>query len=114
MSNPLVIPAERIVLSGAGVPLGGMSYECLNATVDHYGRTLEHHDDWVTSNALLCVMDELHHRALNEELDRQLHAQVEATQREFDEEMATRRRQRDTPALRRIEGLLGLRRRRQR
>jgi hypothetical protein len=108
----LVISAERIVLSGAGVPLGTICNECLNATVDHYRRTLEHHDDWVTSNALLCVLDELHHRALNENMDRRLHAQVQATQREFDEEMATRHRQRDTPALRTIESMLGLRRRR--
>lgn len=112
MSNPLVIPAERIVLDGAGVPLNAKSYECLNATVDHYRSVLEHTDDWVTRNALLCVLDELHHRALNEDLDRQLASQVEATQREFDEEIATRHRQRDTPALRRIESMLGLRRRR--
>lgn len=53
-------------------------------------------------------MDELHHRALNEDMDRQLHAKVEATQREFDEELATRHRQRDTPALRTIESALGI------
>lgn len=106
------ISAERIVLSGAGVPLGTKSYECLNACVEHYRRDLDNGATWVTRNALLVVLDELHHRAVNEDLDRQLHAQVDATKGEFEDEMASRHRQRDTPALRRIEALLGLRRRR--
>lgn len=111
--NDLAIPAERIVLSGAGVPLGTMSYGCLNASIHHYRRTLEHTDDWVTRNALLTVLDELHHRATLEDADRQLHAQIAATKREFDDEMAARHQQRDTPVLRTIESLLGLKRRRQ-
>lgn len=46
------------------------------------------------------------------ELDRELQAAIDENQRAFDEEMAARRRQRNTPMLRRLETLLGLRRRR--
>jgi hypothetical protein len=47
-----------------------------------------------------------------EELDRELQASIDENKRAFDEDIATRHRQRDTPALRIVEALLGLRRRR--
>lgn len=45
-------------------------------------------------------------------LDQELSAQIDENQRQFDEGMAARNRQRNTPALRMAEAVLGLRRRR--